>query len=55
MGRLDPRRPEVSVASGRLLGGWEEVEGCMAKEKKEKKGWAVSDRSINIFFLLSYY
>ena len=36
MGKLDPRRPEVSVASGRLLGGWEEVEGCMTK--KGKKG-----------------
>ena len=38
MGRLGPRRREVSVASGRVLGGWEEVEGCMVEEKKEKKG-----------------
>ena len=36
VGRSDPRRREVSVASGRLLGGWEEVEGCMTKKRKKR-------------------
>ena len=38
VGRLGPRRREVSVASGRVLGGWEDVEGCMVEERKKEKG-----------------